>query len=275
MRGIYKLTDLRLSEIWRFPVKSLRGQRVREQSVGVRGLQHDRHWMVVGASGKFLTQRDCARMALVDTVLADGRLQLRCVGMPTLDVEGVDSEESLSVQVWEDRCDALAVDAFADEWLSTVIGEPCRLVVFSEKVIRSVDPQYAQPGDQVGFADGFPFLLISQASLDDLNDRLDDAVPMIRFRPNLVVTGTAPYDEDRWRRVRIGDVTFRVAKPCSRCIIPTIDPRSAKRSREPLQTLATYRRRENKIYFGQNLVHDGPGELCEGMSVEVLEWTDD
>ena len=274
LRGTLALIDLKLSEIWRFPVKSLRGQRFTQSRIDSRGFQYDRHWMVVGATGKFLTQRQYERMALVDTSVTNGKLQLRCVGMPPLDVDDTAPAESLVVQVWSDRCEALAVDPRADEWLSTLVGEACRLVVFPGHTVRLVDPEYGRRGDQVGFADGFPFLLIGQASLDDLNARLADPVPIVRFRPNLVVTGAAPYAEDRWRRIRIGDVTFRVVKPCSRCVIPTIDPLSAQRSREPLKTLATYRRRDNKIYFGQNLVHDGWGELHEGMSVDVLEWAD-
>ena len=141
----------------------------------------------------------------------------------------------------------------------------------SDGAIRAVDPDYARPADQVGFADGFPFLLISQASLDHLNRRLAAPLPMLRFRPNLVVSGCEPYAEDGWRHLRIGDLEFRVAKPCSRCIIPTIDPTTAQRSAEPLRTLRGYRRRDNKVYFGQNLIHDALGRLEVGMPVEVLE----
>ena len=147
----------------------------------------------------------------------------------------------------------------------------CRLVYLPDDQVRQVDPKYANPGEQVGFADGFPFLLISQASLDDLNARLDNPVPMQRFRPNLVVDGCSAYAEDAWRRIRIGDIEFRVAKPCSRCIIPTIDPLTATRADEPLRTLMGYRRWDNNVWFGQNLLHDTPGVLAEGMQVEVLE----
>jgi uncharacterized protein YcbX len=143
-------------------------------------------------------------------------------------------------------------------------------VHFPDDSRRAVDPDYAAPADQVGFADGFPFLLISQASLDDLNARLDQPVPMLRFRPNLVVSGCGPYAEDGWKRIRIGDIEFRVAKPCSRCIIPTIDFATGERAREPLQTLMTYRKRDNKVYFGQNLLHDAGGRLEVGTQVEVL-----
>jgi uncharacterized protein YcbX len=269
------MSERKLSELWRFPVKSLRGRRFSALAVTARGFAHDREWMVVDPAGRFLTQRQQPRMALVDAAVRDGQLQLAAPGMPSLDVAAGDDGVGLEVQVWGDRCAALAPDPAADAWLSRFLDAPCRLVRQPADAVRRVDPGYAGPGDQVGFADGFPFLLISQASLDDLNRRLASPVPMLRFRPNLVVTGTAPYEEDRWRRIRIGDLTLRVAKPCSRCVIPTIDPATAERAAEPLRTLMSYRRRDNKVYFGQNLLHDGVGRLAEGMVVEVLEWADD
>jgi uncharacterized protein len=137
--------------------------------------------------------------------------------------------------------------------------------------VRPVDPDYAGPGHRVGFADGFPFLLISEASLDELNGRLTQPVPMARFRPNLVVAGCEAFAEDGWRRIRIGGLAFDLVKPCSRCIIPTIDIATGQRDAEPLRTLMGYRKRDNRILFGQNLVHDGVGLLRRGMPVQVLE----
>ena len=269
------MSEFRLSELWRYPVKSLRGQRFQALPVGPRGFLHDREWMLVDPDGRFLTQRQQARMALVDATLQGDRLQLQAPDMPPLTVADGAPGAAVAVQVWDDQCMAEAPDPAADAWLSRFLGTPCRLVRLPAASVRPVDPAFAAPDDQVGFADGFPFLLISQASLDDLNRRLADPVPMIRFRPNLVVTGTEPYAEDRWRRIRIGALTFRVVKPCSRCVIPTIDPLTAERAREPMQTLMGYRRRDNKVYFGQNVLHDGVGQLAEGMAVEVLEWADD
>jgi uncharacterized protein YcbX len=137
---------------------------------------------------------------------------------------------------------------------------------------RQVDETYARPGDITSFSDGFPLLLISEASLQDLNSRLELPVPMRRFRPNLVISGCTPYAEDEWQRIRIGEIEFEVAKPCSRCIIPTIDTETAQRNpdREPLRTLATYRRRDNKVYFGQNLIHRGTGLLKVGDPLEII-----
>lgn len=216
-------------------------------------------------------------MALIETDLRDGRLRLSAPGMPALELvaDDADTDEEIRVRIWDDLCAARPADAEADRWLSEFLGRECRLVHLPAASRRPVDPAYAGAGDQVGFADGFPLLLISEASLQDLNGRLERALPMVRFRPNLVIRGGEPFQEDRWRRIRIGTIEFRLVKPCSRCIIPTIDPATAERSAEPLRTLMSYRRRGNKVYFGQNVLHDGLGTLCEGTPVEVLEWAED
>ena len=264
------MPGMSLQALYRYPVKSLRGEELHSLPIDARGFVGDRRWMVVDGSGRFLTQRQQARMALVDVRLdADGVLHLAAPGRKPLAVTG-SAGGKIEVRVWDDRVIAERVGAEADAWLSEFIDQSCRLVRMPDATRRAVDPDYATVDDQVGFADGFPFLLISQASLDDLNARLDRPLPMLRFRPNLVVSGCAPYAEDGWRRIRIGALEFRVVKPCSRCVIPTIDYATGERGREPLQTLMTYRRRDNKIYFGQNLIHDGPGRLERDMPVEVL-----
>ena len=264
------MTGMSLQALHRYPVKSLRGEEFHSLEIDARGFVGDRRWMVIDDNGRFLTQRQQERMSLVDVRLdADGVLHLAAPGMPQLSVER-SGPQLLEVSVWNDRVSAERVGAEADAWLSEFIGQACRLVHMPDTTRRAVDPEYAAADDQVGFADGFPFLLISQASLDDLNARLDRPLPMLRFRPNLVIGGCAPYAEDDWRRIRIGALEFRVAKPCSRCVIPTIDYATGERGREPLQTLMTYRRRDNKIYFGQNLIHEGTGRLERGMPVEIL-----
>lgn len=265
------MPSMTLAGIYRYPVKSLRGAAFDSLEVGRHGLLHDREWMVTDADGRFLTQRQEPRMALIGThVSDDGRLTLDAPDTAPIEVDN-ELHHDVEVVVWRDRVRASPVDAATDDWLSAFLGRRCRLVRFPADRVRAVDPAYAQPGDQVGFADGFPFLLISQASLDALNARLQSPVPMRRFRPNLVIDGCDPHAEDGWRRLRIGDLVLRVAKPCSRCIIPTIDPDTAQRGPEPLRTLMTYRKRDNQIFFGQNLVHDGPGRLARGMTVEVLD----
>lgn len=260
-----------LRTLYRYPVKSLRGEGFHALDVRARGFAFDRHWMLVDAQGGFLSQRRQPQMSLIGAAVDDhGQLRLYAPGVADLLLDK-ETEGRIEVVVWGDSVQGMPVGPEADAWLSEFLGLACRLVSFPRNEVRAVDPDYASASDQVSFADGFPFLLISQASLDDLNGRLDKAVPMLRFRPNLVVDGCDAYAEDGWRRIRIGDIEFRVAKPCARCIIPTIDPATAQRGPEPLRTLMSYRRRDNKVYFGQNLVHDGVGRLEIGMPVEVLE----
>lgn len=174
------------------------------------------------------------------------------------------------VSVWGDVVEALEMGAEPDRWFGSLLGTECRLVYQPDDAVRQVDPRYAEARDQVGLADGFPFLAISSASLEHLNARLTEPVPMDRFRPNLVVGGCAPHAEDGWNRIRVGDIGFRVAKPCARCSIPLVDQATAARGKEPLRTLAGYRRFGGKILFGQNLLHDGPGTLSVGAGAEVL-----
>jgi uncharacterized protein YcbX len=264
---------IELSGLFLYPVKSLRGLSLAAAEVDARGLRLDRHWMLVDPEGRFVTQRQQPRMALIDCAPEAEGLRLAAPNMAPLRLDApAAGAETLEVQLWGQRCQALAWGAEADAWLSHFLQRPVRLVAMPEGSVRRLDPEYAQPQDQTGFADGFPFLLISEASLADLNQRVGRVLPMQRFRPNLVVSGCAPYAEDRWRRIRIGGIEFRLVKPCSRCSIPSVDPATGARDgTEPLATLSRYRQRGNKVYFGQNLIHDGAGRLALGDGVEVLE----
>lgn len=267
------MSQLIVSELNIYPVKSLGGIALQRAEVERFGLHPDRRWMVVDANGRYLTQREQSRMCLIQPEPIDDGLRLRAPGMDALQLSHAPDMPSREVTVWNDRVEAEDCGDEAARWLSRFLGIDCRLVHFLDHGQRAVDPAYARPGDVTAFSDGFPLLLITQASLDDLNGRLDEAVPMRRFRPNLVIAGSTPYAEDTWKRLRIGDLTFRVAKPCSRCVITTIDPATGERhpDAEPLRTLASYRMRNNKIYFGQNLIADGEGRLAVGQAVEVIE----
>lgn len=266
------MTGWVLSELYLYPVKSLAGIQVAEWELDSFGLRFDRRWMVVDAQGKFMTQREFPQMALIQPKLIGQALRLNHPQLGEFEVPSA-SQDSVRVQVkvWQDPVEATPVSESADAWLSDAIGVPCRLVFFPDEVQRQVDLDYARPGERVAFADGFPLLLIGQGSLDDLNRRLASPLPMRRFRPNLVVAGAPAYAEDSWRRIAVGGIPMRVVKPCSRCVITTVDPQTGRFSgKEPLATLSTYRKRGNKIYFGQNLVHEGRGRLSVGDRVELL-----
>jgi MOSC domain-containing protein len=229
--------------------------------------------MVVADTGEFLTQREHHRMSLVRPHLTDdGLLELNAPGMPPLTVTPAIRHDRVDVSIWNDRCVAIDEGPTVAEWLSAFLDVRCRLVRFPDDATRRVDPEYAGPNDQVGFADGFSFLLASCASLDDLNHRLTSPLPMNRFRPNIVVCGGEPFEEDRWKSIRIDGITFAVVKPCARCVTTTVDQQTGEASREPLRTLATFRNVPGRgVMFGQNLIHDQSGVLHVGAEVTVIE----
>jgi uncharacterized protein YcbX len=266
------MSDVVVSELAIYPVKSLRQVPVQSSSIDMCGLKHDRRWMVVDAEDRMLTQRKISRMCLIQPALNEQGLSLQALDMQTLQVNNITEKEKRIVTVWKESCNAQDCGDEAAHWLSQFLQVECRLVYFPDDEVRKLDQNYAQKQDRTAFSDGFPVLLISQASLDDLNSRMDEDIPMARFRPNIVVSGCEPFDEDGWKRLKIGDLKLRVVKPCSRCVIPSIDIITAERGEEPTRTLLKYRKRENKIYFGQNAIIDGYGEISEGMAVEVLEW---
>jgi uncharacterized protein YcbX len=254
-----------------YPIKSAAGISLSTAWVDARGLAGDRRWMVVDETRSFLTQRTHPRLALV-LVAGDGdRLVLAAPGLPPLTaVTPPDGEATVRVGMWDDECDAIPAGRDAAGWISRLLGQSCELVYMPERSHRPVAPRSSAPLAEVGFADAYPFLLISEGSLEDLNRRLAEPLPMNRFRPNLVVGGCAPFGEDDWRRIRIGGILFNVVSPCSRCTTTTVDQGTGERGREPLATLATYRRVGNQVMFGQNLVHEGTGELAVGDEVTVL-----
>jgi uncharacterized protein YcbX len=251
--------------LFAYPVKSCRGIELREAEVVERGIAHDREWLVVDSAGRFMTQRDWPSLARVTVAVVPGGLRIEAKGRPKLEVATpLPSVRRREVTIWKDTCTSRSAGSEAAAWFSDLLGTDCELVWMPPEEARQVDPDVARPGDRVAFADGFPFLLISQGSLDELNRRLDTPVPMDRFRPNIVVDGCAPHAEDGWAKITIGDVVFTVAKPCARCVITTTDQRTCRRSSEPLKTLAGYRLSAGAVLFGQNLVHSGRGEIRVG-----------
>lgn len=265
------MSDRRLGEIRVHPLKGAAGILIDRVELDPFGPRHDRRWMAIGPDGVFLSQRNSPALALVDTALEDDTLCLRSRGPDLSPLRVPAGGRSRSVRVWLDEVEARDCGDEAAEWLTAALGEPARLVHFPDDGERAVATAYGRPGDRVAFADAFPILLLARASLDDLNARLPRPLPMERFRPNLVIDGAEAYEEDRWRRIRVGDVTLDVVKPCARCLVTTTDQRTGARGKEPLRTLARYRRLEGHVWFAWNAIHRGSGALRVGDPVEVLE----
>jgi len=276
--------SLVVTDLYRYPVKSCRGQPLRDAAVEPWGLAGDRRWMIVDACGEVVTARERPRLLLVTPLPQDGGIRLAGPGRPDLTVPVPPGDELIAVTVWDSRLLAAPAGAAADAWVSAVAGEPVRLVYLDDPTRRRTNPAYSQPGDRVSFADGYPLLLTAESSLGALNERIaagplaaEGPLPMRRFRPSVVVAGAAPWAEDGWRRLRIGEVAFRAVKGCDRCVLTTIDPDTAATGKEPIATLATCRRWDGKVWFGVNLIPDGPSPgaaIRVGDPVQVLEQDD-
>ncbi|MFI8189326.1 MOSC domain-containing protein [Streptomyces sp. NPDC085946] len=261
------------------PVKAFRGLAPREAVVEPWGLAGDRRWVLIDDGGKVVTQRQQPRLALAAAeLLPGGGVRLSAPGREPLEVRVPRASGTVTVEIFRDKVEAVpAEDAAAHAWCSAYLGAAVRLVHLDDPAVRRpVDPEYALPGETVSFADGYPLLLTSVASLDALNSLIaqgghaqEGPVPMNRFRPNVVVAGTAAWAEDDWTRVTVGEVAFRVAKPCGRCVVTTTDQGTAERGREPLLTLGRHRRRGSKLLFGQNLVPLSGGTIRVGDPVTV------
>jgi uncharacterized protein YcbX len=269
---------VKLSEIVRFPIKSCRGTSVSRARLVRGGLEHDRRWMLVDEDGRFVTQREEHRLSLVNVSIVGAELHVASDAHGDVRIPlTIEDGEAVRAAVWGSDVEALA-HRDGSEWFAAFLGRDVRLVYMPERALRPVSPRRGQPGDVVSFADGFPLLLTSASSLDDLGDRIEAnggvRVPMARFRPNVVVTGADAWDEDAWRTLTIGEVSFRAPKPCDRCVITTIDPATGIAEKEPLRTLAKFRRWDVPgsgvgVWFGINLIADGVGELAVGDPVVV------
>lgn len=264
---------MRLARIARYPVKSCRGIPVDRARVGARGIDDDRRWMIVDRDGAFVTQREEPRLALVDVALEEGLLRLAAPGTDDVLVPSrLAAGPRVTVRVWRSTVDAIPHEG-ASAFFSRFLGREVRAVYMPDDVRRAIDPVFSREGDVVSFADGYPLLAATRASLDDLSARLEVPLSMARFRPNVVVEGSAPWEEDRWAAITIGEVRFRAPKPCDRCSITTIDPATGRIGKEPLRTLATFRRRDGKVLFGVNLIPDlaldASAEIAVGDPVAV------
>ncbi len=259
-----------VSALFIYPVKSLAGIALTEATVEPRGLKHDRRWMIVDKDNFFFTQRDVPQMATIKTSITHNGQLVLSKGSDCIDVPAADGSPR-SVNVWNDTVPGTPVSYQVDEWLSDHLSITCSLVYMAEDSLRPIDPDYAVGDEIVSFADGFPILLTNTASLRDLNVRTDDAIPMNRFRPNIVVDTDEAFMEDAIGSFRLGTALLEGVKPCARCSITTIDQETGGRmDKEPLKTLATFRRTDGKVNFGENLVVREPGLIRLGDAVDTL-----
>lgn len=265
---------MHISGINIYPVKSLKGISLAKAIVEDRGLQFDRRWMLVDENNQFLTQRELPAMALIHIALNNSQMTAT-LGEAELEIPlTLNGNGIANVTVWNDTVGGKIYDDATNDWFSDALRTKCKLVLMPQETQRTVDAGYAvREGEAtVSFADGYPFLLIGEGSLDNLNSRLETPLPMNRFRPNFVVSGSEPFAEDTWKRIRIGETIFHVVKPCSRCVITTTDQSTGERGKEPLKTLATFRNQNGKVMFGQNLIAESGGATVKvGDAVEVIE----
>lgn len=269
---------LQLSEIWIYPIKSFGGIKLQQAQVTDRGLEHDRRWLLVDEKGLFLTQREYPELALFQPEITEDflniahRVKLETIKIP-LHPSFSEAKSKIKVTVWDDLIPAYEVSEEASKWFSLQMGFSVRLVYMPEESHRKVDANYAITGKDINsFSDGFPFLLIGQSSLDDLNSRLEEAVPMNRFRPNFVFSGGIAYEEETWQKMAIGELVFFGVKPCSRCAVTTINQELGVTSgKNPLFALSKYKKEGNKVLFGQNLIGIQTGKVRIGDEVKVFE----
>jgi uncharacterized protein len=265
-----------LTQIWIYPVKSLAGIRLPKANVMPKGLRYDRRWMLVDEKGRFLTQREHPEMTVfVLSMKQDGFLiqHKKSKDSVFLPFEGgTSATSSLQVHIWDDEVTAVEVNPSFSDWFSDCLGMGCKLVFFPEENARPVDARYAKNNDQVSLADAYPYLILGEATLADLNEKLMQPLEINRFRPNFVFAGGRAFEEDRWNTFTVGPVAFYGAKPCARCILTTIDPETGIKGIEPLKTLSSYRKRDAKVLFGQNVIGLGQGEVKEGDVIEIVDF---
>lgn len=264
---------VQLSSLTYYPIKACRGFEIPESHVERMGLTNDRRMMVVTPGGDFLTQREHPKLALITPTLKDGTITLTAQDVTPLQFEIQKSGVTMPVNIWASkRVDAIDQGDQTAGWLSDFLNASVRLVHIDERFKRKLNPGYAVSAeDHTGFADGYPILIISQESLQDLNSKLGSPLPMNRFRPNMVVKGCEPFAEDTWKRIRIGGIEMALVKPCPRCVVTTIDKDTMIKNKEPLKTLSKYRMQKGGAMFGMNVIPLGEGEVRVGMNVEILK----
>jgi uncharacterized protein len=263
---------LQVSQLFIYPVKSLGGITKQWVDITPTGFKHDRRWMLVDDQALFLSQRTHPQMALLQTSETENGIRVSHAQNPAQFIDipfNSPYSNQIKVTVWEDNCDALLAGPQVNEWFSQMLQINCRLVYMPDDSKRWVDERYASRKEITSFSDGYPIMMIGQSSLDVLNEKLMQALPMDRFRPNIVFTGGPAHLEDEMAGFSINDIHFLGVKPSARCVITSINQQTAQKGKEPLQTLATYRMKNNKIYFGQNILHQQNGRIATGDEITI------
>lgn len=256
-----------------YPIKSCQGIDLTEAELVATGIHHDRHWMLINAEGQFLSQRSHPQLALVKPRICDESLRINIPGYSdhALPLAQTESPANIEVSIWKDQCIAAETDPTISEIFSDFLGESCRLVYLPDNKPRQVDRRYAAEGKRVGFADGFPLLVLSLASIDTLNSRLNTDYDINRFRANIVIAGCSAHEEDNWQAIEADGLRIDLLKPCSRCVIPSIDQKTAEKSPQLLKELAQYRHIDGKILVGQNGIHRVNGWLSVGQAIQPVK----
>lgn len=268
---------IQVSQIFIYPIKSLGGIAVSQAQLTATGFEHDRRWMLVDENNIFLTQRSFPSMALPQTNLSQQYLEVfhKQDAQLKITIPITLHGNVLEVQVWDDVCNAIDTGKEHHQWFSDILQKKCKLVYMPEDCKRLVDKRYASNNENTSFSDGYPLNMISEESLADLNSRLEEPLPMNRFRPNLVIKGCLPYEEDVMKEFSINGINLSGVKLCSRCVVTTINQQNTFKSKEPLKTLATYRKQDNKIFFGQNILFQSTGTIAKGNKLHITkrnEW---
>lgn len=262
---------MHVHSLYRFPVKSLAATACESLTIDEWGPSGDRRWMVVDESGGFVSQRQLPSMCRIEAHSRGTELELRQLDQPLQSITvAVPENNPVEVKVWRDECSALDAGDAPAAWLSGILGKAVRLCYMPESSHRQVELEYANPGDRVSFADGFPFLICLLESLAPIETAVSRNLAMSRFRPNIVIAGDKAFAERKWQRLRIGEIEFDLVKPCARCAIPTIDPDTAERERDVFAALRSLCGEGRDVVFGQNALHRGQGKVKVGDPVTVL-----
>lgn len=269
---------MNVSQLYIYPIKSLGGIAVNAVNITDRGFEYDRRWMLIDNNNRFLSQREISEMALLQVEMLQHGLKVYHKKEVSNFIEipfGLTIPGTITVDIWETLCEALLVSPDADKWFSAVLNFPCRLVYMPDSTKRQIDKRYAiSVEDITSFADGYPILMISEASLQDLNNKTEESIPVERFRPNMVFSGGYPFIEDTMKEFAINECKFFGVKPSARCVITTINPHTGQKGKEPLKALSAYRRKESRVYFGENVIAASAGRISISDPITILQTKD-